>query len=132
MLLEIQSEALVKTLDELKSKGFNYLKKITAVDHGDNLEVLYMLYDTESNIEESVMVRMPAVYAEVPTIMKLYKAADWYERELSEMFGIRIRGRDAKRLLLEEWEGTGTPLRKSFRWGRPPGVPGGYIGVKQQ
>jgi NADH:ubiquinone oxidoreductase subunit C len=32
------------------------------------------------------------------------------------MFGIEIRGRDAKRLLLEKWDGKEFPLRKSFRW----------------
>ena len=122
----------MKTLEGLKSKGFDYLKKITAVDQGDHLEVLYMLYGTRTKLDEVVMVSVSSVNAEVPTITKLYKVADWYERELSEMFGISIKGRDAKRLLLEEWEGTGAPLRKSFRWGRPPGTLGGYIGVRWQ
>lgn len=131
-MLETQKAALVKTLEDLKSKGFDYLKKITAVDNRDHLEVLYMLHNTEANIDEIVMVKVHAIDPEVPTITKLYKAADWYERELYEMFGINIKGRAVKRLLLEEWEGEGAPLRKSFRWGRPPGVPGGYVGVKQQ
>ena len=119
----------MKTLEELKSKGFNYLRKITAVDQGDHLEVLYMLHGTETKLDEIVMVKLPADRVEVPTVTRLYKAADWYERELSEMFGIGITGRRAKRLLLEEWEGTDAPLRKSFKWGRPTG---GYAGVRWQ
>ena len=47
----------------------------------------------------------------------VYKAADWHERELSEMFGIEIKGRKVKRLLLEKWNGVDAPLRKSFAWG---------------
>ena len=49
----------------------------------------------------------------------VYKAADWYEREMSEMFGIKIKGRRVKRLLLEKWNGSDFPLRKSFVWGDP-------------
>ena len=120
----------MKTLEELKNKGFDYLKKITAVDYGDHMEVLYLLYSTEAKLDEIVKVKMTALAPEVPTITKIYKAADWYERELSEMFGIRIKGREARRLLLEGWEGKDAPLRKSFRWGRPPGSSGGYIGVR--
>ncbi len=120
----------MRTLEGLKSKGFDYLKKITAVDLGDHLEVLYMVYDTGARLDEVVMVKVPAVRAEVPTVLKLYKAADWYERELSEMFGIEITGRGAKRLLLEEWDGTEAPLRKSFRWGMDLSAPGAYAEVK--
>ena len=117
-------------MEGLKSKGFDYLKEITAVDRGDHLEVLYMLYNTAARTDEVVLVSVPSASAEVPTVTKLYRAADWYERELSEMFGVAIKGRQQKRLLLEEWEGTGAPLRKSFKWGKPPGAAGGYIGVK--
>ncbi len=131
-MLETQSEALVRTLEGLKSRGYDYLKKITAIDRGDHLEVLYVVYSTETKLEEVVTIALQAGNAKVPTVVKLFGAADWYERELSEMFGIGIKGRNAKRLLLEEWEGTEAPLRKSFRWGRPPGTKGGYIGVKWQ
>ena len=130
--METQSEALVRTLEGLKSKGFDYLKKVTAVDNVDSLEILYMLYNTGTKSEEMVSVKVPQSRAEIPTVTKLYKAADWYERELSEMFGIVIKGRASKRLLLEEWEGADAPMRKSFRWGRPPGSAGGYTGVRWQ
>ena len=40
---EIQKEALLKTLEELKSKGYRYLKYITAVDAPDHMEVVYDL-----------------------------------------------------------------------------------------
>ncbi|MCL4379498.1 MAG: NADH-quinone oxidoreductase subunit C [Candidatus Marsarchaeota archaeon] len=117
-MLDIQPGDLAKTCAELKSKGFDYLKKITAVDYIDHLEVVYMLYNTKEKKDEIIKVKMGPSAPEVHTIMKIYPAADWYERELSEMFGIRIQGRDARRLLLELWNGTGAPLRKSFIWGK--------------
>lgn len=117
-MLEIRSEALAKTLEELKSEGYNYLKKITAVDYGTHLEVLYILYNTLTHAHEIVNVSLPSDSPSINTITGLYGAADWYERELSEMFGINIKGRKAKRLLLEEWNGSDAPLRKSFMWGK--------------
>ena len=117
-MLEIQCEALAKTLEGLKSDGYDYLKKITAVDYGTHLEVLYILYNTLTHKHEIVKVGLPSDKPAISTVVEVYKAADWYERELSEMFGITIRGRKAKRLLLEEWNGAEAPLRKSFVWGK--------------
>jgi NADH-quinone oxidoreductase subunit C len=109
----------VKTLGEMKSKGYDYLKKITAVDYTDHLEVVYIIYNTSEMKEEVIQIKLPTADPKIETIMPLYKAADWYERELSEMFGIKIQGRKTKRLLLEKWNGADPPLRKNFVWGNP-------------
>jgi len=118
-LQEIQKEALVRTLEEMKENGYDYLKKITAVDFNTYLEVVYMLYNTKTKAEEIVSVRLPSDNPKISTVMRIYAAADWYERELSEMFGIGIIGRKTRRLLLEKWNGTEAPLRKGFVWGNP-------------
>ena len=54
---------------------------------------------------------------EIPTIIDIYGAADWYERELYEMFGIKIIGREIRRLLLEKYDKDEFPLRKNVPWG---------------
>jgi NADH:ubiquinone oxidoreductase subunit C len=77
------------------------------------------LYNTTDRKEEIITTRLDQNNPSVRTIIHLYRAADWYERELSEMFGIKIEGRKAKRLLLEKWNGSEYPLRKSFVWGNP-------------
>lgn len=102
----------------MRASGFEYLKKITAVDYVTYLEVVYILSDLDAKKDEIVKVKLDPKDPEVDTVMPLFKAADWYEREMSEMFGIRIKGRDANRLLLEEWDGLDPPLRKSFEWGK--------------
>ncbi|MFI5412673.1 MAG: NADH-quinone oxidoreductase subunit C [Candidatus Micrarchaeales archaeon] len=102
----------------MKAQGFDYLKKITAVDYISYLEVVYLLYNLTTKNEEIVKVKIDVKDPEIDSVMGIYKAADWYERELSEMFGIKIKGRNAKRLLLEEWNGVDAPLRKSFIWGK--------------
>ncbi|EQD52130.1 MAG: NADH-quinone oxidoreductase subunit C [Candidatus Marsarchaeota archaeon] len=101
----------------MKKKGFDYLKGITAVDYKDHLEVVYILFNTENKKQEVVTVNLKDNNS-IHTVIRLYKSADWLERELSEMFGITILGREAPRLLLEKWNGADAPLRKSFEWGK--------------
>lgn len=117
--MEIQREALVGTLEGMKIQGYNYLKKISAIDFGDHLEVFYVLYSTTSRAEEIVTVKLPLTSPRINSVISVYKAADWYEREMCEMFGIRMIGRRAPRLLLEKWNGRDAPLRKGFAWGDP-------------
>ncbi len=114
----MKKEQLLKTLDELKTNGYDYLKDVTAVDYVTYLEVVYILYNIKLSREEIVKVQLDPKNPKIHTIMDKFPAADWYEREMSEMFGIDIVGRRAKRLLLEEWNGISPPLRKSFAWGK--------------
>ncbi|MGC8572262.1 MAG: NADH-quinone oxidoreductase subunit C [Candidatus Micrarchaeia archaeon] len=117
-IIEVDENNLIKILEGKKSEGYRFLKKITAVDYNNYLKVVYILYNIDTKKEILIEVKLPEEEPKINTIMKLYKSADLYERELSEMFGIEIIGRKAKRLLLEEWDGAEAPLRKSFVWGR--------------
>lgn len=117
--MKIKSDALIETLMQKKREGFTYLVKITAVDYTDRLEAIYFVRNLDNAKEEDIRVDLPAKNPKVPSVMGLFSAADWYERELGEMFDIEIEGRSAKRLLLEKWDGKEGPLRKSFIWGKP-------------
>ena len=116
--MEIAREHLARECGNLKAKGFDYLKKITAIDTGSEMTAIYILYGTESKKEEVLSVKLSYQDPEIGTVMHIYPAADWYEREMAEMFGIRISGRKTEPLLLEEWNGDEAPLRKSFAWGK--------------
>ncbi len=108
---------MLKTLDELKKKGFDTLKDIVAIDRKDSVEVVYLLYSLSGNSSEQLSVKLDPADLAIDTVTEKYPAADWYEREMSEMFGIKVRGRVIRRLLLEEWNGVTMPLRKDFVWG---------------
>ncbi|MGC8699525.1 MAG: NADH-quinone oxidoreductase subunit C [Candidatus Micrarchaeia archaeon] len=114
--MKIEREDLLDKLREARKEGFDYLVKITAVDYVDHLEVIYFLRNMSNKKEENIRVEIKNGDA-LPSIVEIYKAADFYERELSEMFGIEILGRKVNRLLLEKWDGIDAPLRKSFVWG---------------
>lgn len=117
--MKVERQELTQKVGELKSEGYSYLVKVTAVDYEKYLEVVYMLRDMENKRELTLEVELDPADAWVPTLIKEYKAADWYEREMQEMFGIQIKGRHVERLLLEKWNGKAAPLRKNFVWNAP-------------
>ncbi len=113
---KIDRRDLVKTVEDLKNSGFDYLEKITAVDYKTYLEVDYFLLDMDNRKEEMLKVSLEVNDAWIPTIAHIFKSANWHEREVSEMFGINIGDYPAPRLLIEKWDGVDPPLRKSFTW----------------
>ncbi len=115
--MEIEKEALLTTLGEMKAKGYDTLKAIFATDANGYIALEYLLYSTSSNASENIAVKLDSEKPEIEGATNIYRSADWYEREISEMLGIKILNRETRRLLLEEWNGIGFPLRKSFAWG---------------
>ncbi len=116
-MTEIKREELLNQLRKMIEKGYTSLKMITAIDRKEHIEVVYLLYSYNHNKHNVVSVILDPNNLEIDSVIGIYKSADWYERELSEMFGIKIKGRKIKRLLLEEWNGTTYPLRKDYVWG---------------
>ena len=117
--MKIDREDLVGRAREMRRGGFSYLVKVTAVDYVDHLTVIYFLRNMKEGKDETMEVEVDPADAWVPTVVDVYRAADWYEREMREMFGIDIKGRAADRLLLRKWNGGAAPLRKNFVWGEP-------------
>jgi NADH-quinone oxidoreductase subunit C len=117
--LKVERNVIDEKIASMKKEGYDYLVKITAVDYQDHLDVIYILRNFEKPGDELLEVTLDPSDLWMPTILKHHKSADWYERELFEMFGIEIKGRRAKRLLLEKWDGKAAPLRKNFKWGEP-------------
>ena len=101
---------------------FDLLVDITAVDNlkfpgredGPRFEVVYHLYSTVHNHRVRLKVRAEEDDAHVPTASVLWPIANWLEREVWDMFGVRFDGHpDLRRLLLYE-EFVGHPLRKDY------------------
>jgi NADH-quinone oxidoreductase subunit C len=114
----IRPESLVEVLGYLKTKPgleFNYLNSIIAVDYWDYFEVIYQLVSLSLNHNLVIKVRCPGRdNLSLPSAVSLYKSADFQEREIFDLFGIRFEGHpNLKRLFL--WEGfQGYPLRKDY------------------
>jgi len=102
--------------------AFDMLMDLTAVDYarfpgredGPRFEVVYHLYALAHNHRLRVKVRVDEDDASVPTAVPLWPIANWFEREVWDMFGIRFEGHpDLRRLLMYE-EFVGHPLRKDY------------------
>ncbi len=96
---------------------FDMLTDVTAVDYlGEQprFEMVYHLYSVGKNRRLRVKARVEEEAAEIDTLCELWSSANWMEREVWDMYGIRFKGHpDLRRLLLyEEFEGH--PLRKDY------------------
>lgn len=116
--MEVEKKALLKALKEMKSKGYDMLKCIVAIDESNSIKLNYMLYSTALNTNEFVSVEIGKENLNLESVKEVYNSADWYEREIFEMFGVGFTNRKLKRLLLEEWNGSEFPMRKEFIWGK--------------
>lgn len=99
--------------DEL---SFDYLVDVSSVDHtGEEprFEMVYELYGYSHNEHLRVKCRV-ADEAEVPTVSDIWPTANWHEREVYDMMGIKFAGHpDLRRILM--WDGYPYfPLRKEF------------------
>ncbi len=105
---------------------FDMLMDLTAVDYlkypgredGPRFEVVYHLYSVPENHRVRIKVGVEEDEPVVPSAVGLWAIANWYEREVWDMFGIRFEGHpDLRRLLLYE-EFVGYPLRKDYPMNR--------------
>jgi NADH-quinone oxidoreductase subunit C len=113
---------LLRYCRDAPALALDVLTDLTAVDElqypgredGPRFEVVYHLYSLRHNHRLRVKVRVEEDDAVVPTVVPLWPIANWLEREVWDMFGVRFDGHpDPRRLLLYE-EFVGHPLRKDY------------------
>ncbi len=129
----IKSEDLKKIALFLKNElGFEFLMDLTCVDYKGypgreekhRFEMAYQFYSF--NNKERVRLKVPVEESSpsVASLASLWLSADWYEREVYDMYGIHFSGHpDLRRILMYE-EFQGHPLRKDYPLkGRQPRIP---------
>jgi len=110
-----------------KELGFDYLVDVSSIDHyGEDPRwtVVYHLYGIASKQYLRLSVSVTEEKSELPTVTPVWRTADWHEREIYDMMGIRFRGHpDLRRIIM--WEGYPYfPLRKDFPLaGKPSELP---------
>lgn len=95
--------------------SFDFLSFLTSVDWKTHFEVVYYLVSTLHKHKLVLKVRVDDRNApQVPTISEIWPAADWQEREVFDLMGIKFQGHyNMRRILLpDDWEGY--PLRKDY------------------
>jgi NADH-quinone oxidoreductase subunit C len=102
------------------ARGFDLLVDITCVDYlnyrgaEDRFGLVYLLANTATNERLTLRVFVNEPDLSVPSAVPLWEGANWLEREVWDMFGIRFEGHpDLRRILMPE-EFTAFPLRKDY------------------
>ncbi len=113
---------LVKALTRLHASfKFDMLEAETAVDYWPQttprFHVIYQLFSTEHNCQLRIRVPLDGNAPSLPGIEKIYPNANWHEREIWDMFGIRFEGHSDPRRILMAADWSGHPLRKDYPLG---------------
>jgi len=106
-----------------KELGFDYLADLSSIDnYGEDPRwtIVYELYGIAHGTYIRLKTSVSEEKSELPTVTGVWRTADWHEREIYDMMGIRLRGHpDLRRIIM--WEGyPHFPLRKDFPLGGKP------------
>ena len=118
LTVELAPEKLVEACRFLKNeRQFERLSTVTAVDRYPSeprFEVVYHLHSIARNERLRLKCRLPGENPAIDSATAVWRTANWYEREVFDMFGIRFRNHpDLRRILMpDDWEGH--PLRRDY------------------
>ncbi|MDA9197965.1 NADH-quinone oxidoreductase subunit C [Acidimicrobiia bacterium] len=124
---EVQQIEVNEYHDHIKSlfeEGYEMMIDLTAVDwfrkKEPRFEVVVNLLSLSKNIRKTIKVQVPDENLTIPSITDIYPGANFYEREVFDMFGIVFENHpDLTRILMpDDW--IGHPLRKDYGSGRIP------------
>jgi NADH-quinone oxidoreductase subunit C len=127
-LIIADAERIVEVCEFAKKElGFNLLVDVSSVDnYGEDPRwtIVYELYGIGHGHHLRLKTNVSEEKSELPTVTGVWRTADWHEREIYDMMGIRFRGHpDLRRIIM--WEGYPYfPLRKDFPLaGKPSELP---------
>lgn len=114
-VIGVAPEDLLATAVELRDIGFDRLGMVTAVDYPDWIVMVYRMQSRPLSAALFVKTQLPkGEPLRVASLVDVWPAANWQEREVYDLFGVKFDGHpDMRRILLPE-EFEGHPLRKDF------------------
>lgn len=116
--LTVDGPAIIDVCRFLRDGAFKFevLSDLTAVDwpKDEKIQVVYHLFSYSLNHQIVVKVDLPRANPKVATVEGVWKVANWFEREVYDLFGVIFDGHtDLRRIMLpEDW--IGYPLRKDY------------------
>ena len=118
-IIHIQGLVVLDVLGEFQKSGFNFLADITAIDNltlggFERYAVVYHLLSHDSLERVTVKAYVAEDKPSIPSVEKLWKTADWQEREIYDLFGITFDGHPNMVRIMNPDDFTGHPLRKDY------------------
>jgi len=105
---------VARFLREEPELAFEYLSDLHGIDHETHMEVFYVLQSYRTGLVLSVRVKTERDGGELPSLTPIWSGANWQEREVYDLLGVRFTGHpDLRRMFLpDDW--VGHPLRKDY------------------
>tara|TARA_A100001015_G_scaffold260374_1_gene305027 strand:+ start:1074 stop:1688 length:615 start_codon:yes stop_codon:yes gene_type:complete len=119
LIILINENDLLEVIQFLKSDincKFKQLVDIVGVDYPDNekrFELVYLLLSHEHNIRIKILIKFQ-LNQNISSITKIFPSANWMEREVFDMYGIKFKNHPDLRRILTDYGFKGHPLRKDF------------------
>ena len=116
-VLVVSKDDIIPVLSFLKESGrFDFLMDVCGAHYPDrekSFEVIYHLFSSKDAARLRIKVQLGEAES-IPTAIRVWKGADWFEREAYDMFGIRFSGHPNLRKILTHHQFVGHPLRKDY------------------
>ena len=122
--INVEIDKYYKTIEDNKNQGYEMMVDLTAVDwyrkKEPRFEVIVNLLSVSKNSRLIINLSVPDEDLKIPSICEIYPGANFYEREVFDMFGIEFENHpELTRILMpDDWKGN--PLRKDYGSGRIP------------
>jgi NADH-quinone oxidoreductase subunit C len=119
LLIEIDANNLIDVTQFLKSNEnckFKQLIDIAGVDYPENekrFELVYLFLSHENNLRIKLLIKFE-INQSINSITKIFPSANWMEREVFDMYGIKFKNHPDLRRILTDYGFKGHPLRKDF------------------
>ena len=94
---------------------FDYLTLLSGLDLKENLGIVYHLFSMKHKHRLVVKTQVSKENPTLPTIERIWRTADWHEREAYDMFGIIFNGHHNLIRILCPYDWEGYPLRKDYK-----------------
>ena len=114
-----KKEDIINIFRELKENelfSFDQLIDITAIDYPskeNRFELIYILLSMKKN-KRIILKTLVNENDSIDSIIQIFKASDWYERECYDLFGIKFNNHPDLRRIMTDYNFEGHPLRKDF------------------
>ncbi len=119
LLIQIEENNLVDVVQFLKSNEnckFKQLIDIAGVDYPENekrFELIYLFLSHERNLRIKILIKFQ-IDQSISSLTKIFPSANWMEREVFDMYGIKFKNHPDLRRILTDYGFKGHPLRKDF------------------
>jgi NADH-quinone oxidoreductase subunit C len=112
-----RAHEMLRWLRDDPEHRYDFLQDLTAIDYGTGraIQVVYQLWSTVHKRQLRLKIELALEALETESVYYVWRAADWMEREVFDLFGVVFRGHpDLRRILMPYNYAEGHPLRKDF------------------